>query len=107
MKFNKQLITGLCAGSAMLVGGMATAQAGVSANIGVASNYIWRGVTQTNNQAAVSGGIDYEHDSGFYAGTWVSNASWTATASQEQDIYAGFGLTAGGVDIDLGGLYPV
>jgi len=99
MKLNKQVIVGLCAGSAMLVTGMATAQAGVSANIGVASNYIWRGQTQTSNSAATSGGIDYEHESGFYAGTWVSNI---AGGDFEQDIYAGYGFKTGGIDLDVG-----
>ncbi len=64
----------------------------VSANIGVASNYIWRGVTQTQDDPAVSGGLDYAHESGFYAGTWVSNIDWGADSpNYELDLYAGFG----------------
>jgi uncharacterized protein (TIGR02001 family) len=47
-----------------------------SANIGAVSNYIWRGVTQTGDQAAVQGGIDVAHASGFYAGTWISNVDF-------------------------------
>ena len=42
--------------------------ADVSANVGVSSNYLFRGVTQTDNSAAVQGGLDYEHASGLYAG---------------------------------------
>ncbi len=48
----------------------------VSANIGVVSNYIWRGVTQTQDGPAVQGGLDYAHPSGFYAGLWASNVDW-------------------------------
>ncbi|MEM7452142.1 MAG: TorF family putative porin, partial [Pseudomonadota bacterium] len=48
----------------------------LSANVGISNNYIWRGLTQTENGTAVSGGIDYAADSGFYAGTWVSNVSY-------------------------------
>lgn len=47
-----------------------------SANIGVVSNYIWRGVTQTQDGPAVQGGLDYNHPSGFYVGTWASNVDW-------------------------------
>lgn len=45
-------------------------------NIALVSNYIFRGLTQTNNKPAVQGGIDYAHGSGFYVGTWLSNISW-------------------------------
>ena len=43
--------------------------ASVSANVSIASDYIWRGMTQTDG-IAVSGGFDYAADSGFYAGIW-------------------------------------
>jgi uncharacterized protein (TIGR02001 family) len=55
----------------------------VSANIGAVSNYIWRGVTQTGDQAAIQGGLDYGHVSGFYAGTWISNIDWDEGGSEE------------------------
>jgi hypothetical protein len=63
-------------------GSMSTAMAqdggpwSFSANIGAVSNYIWRGVTQTGDQAAIQGGLDVAHESGFYAGTWASNIDW-------------------------------
>jgi uncharacterized protein (TIGR02001 family) len=83
------------------------AMADLKANIGVASNYIWRGVTQSADAAAVSGGVDYTHQSGFYVGTWVSNT----TANQyEHDIYGGYNFKAGPVDMDAGYIrynYPV
>ena len=47
-----------------------------SANIGAVSNYIWRGVTQTGDGAAIQGGLDVAHESGFYIGTWASNIDW-------------------------------
>jgi uncharacterized protein (TIGR02001 family) len=48
----------------------------VTANVGFASQYIFRGLTQTNGNPAIQGGADYSHTSGFYAGTWLSNISW-------------------------------
>ncbi|HKJ71626.1 MAG TPA: TorF family putative porin [Gammaproteobacteria bacterium] len=90
------------AASAVLLAGAATAHAGLTGNVGVTNNYIWRGFTQTNDAPAVSGGIDYSHESGFYAGTWLSNVDFAdptsspATRSEyEQDWYLGFG---GGMD---------
>ncbi|MBK1631971.1 hypothetical protein CKO31_14750 [Thiohalocapsa halophila] len=53
-----------------------------SANIGAVSNYIWRGVTQTGDQAAIQGGLDVAHESGFYAGTWASNIDWDEGSSE-------------------------
>jgi len=53
-----------------------SANAAVEANIGATSNYVWRGVTQTNDAVAVQGGIDYRHEVGFYAGTWASNVDF-------------------------------
>ena len=44
--------------------------ASVSANVGFSSDYIWRGMTQTSGDPAISGGFDFETKSGFYAGIW-------------------------------------
>ena len=65
-------LTSLIAATSLL-STQAFAVEGLSANVGATSNYLWRGVSQTANAAAISGGIDYEADSGFYAGTWASN----------------------------------
>jgi len=66
---------------------------GLSANISATNNYLWRGVTQTYNNAAVSGGIDYEHKSGFSLGSWTSNANWADNMSYETDFYANYSHT--------------
>jgi uncharacterized protein (TIGR02001 family) len=62
----------------LALGGPAAAEDpyNISANIGAVSNYMWRGVTQTQDGAAVQGGLDFKHESGFYAGTWVSNVDF-------------------------------
>jgi len=79
----------------------------LSANFAASNNYIWRGLTQTVNEAAISGGIDYATDSGFYVGTWVSNVSYAAddVYSYEHDLYAGFSGEAGSISYDIGYLY--
>ena len=48
----------------------------LSGNVGVVSQYVFRGLSQTNGKPAIQGGPDYRHASGLYAGTWLSNISW-------------------------------
>jgi uncharacterized protein (TIGR02001 family) len=66
----------------------------LNANITLTSDYIFRGVTQTNDGAAIQGGFDYAHDSGVYAGVWASNVSalnGDTSHSLEVDTYLGYG----------------
>ncbi len=69
--------------------------ASVTANIGATSNYLWRGVTQTQDAVAVQAGIDYEHDSGLYLGTWASNVDFGDDTSYEIDFYGGYAGSIG------------
>jgi uncharacterized protein (TIGR02001 family) len=86
-----------------LMGATGAAHAELSFNIAAASNYYFRGVSQTSDDAAVSGGADWGHDSGFYIGTWMSNVEF---ASAEVDVYAGFGSELdNGLGYDVGALY--
>lgn len=73
-----------------------------TANIGLASNYLWRGVTQTDDQAAIQGGVDYGHKSGVYAGTWLSNVKFGGTSGYEQDWYVGYRFKTDPVLWDVG-----
>jgi len=89
-----------------LVSTQASAVEGLSANVAATSNYLWRGVSQTGDAAAISGGIDYANDSGFYAGTWVSNVDFDDDASYELDFYLGFsGQISEDVGYDVGYIY--
>ena len=85
-------------------------------NVGLYSQYIFRGLTQTNRDPALQGGFDYSHSSGLYAGTWASNISWlkdtippaySGGGSLEWDFYGGFKNTIGKSDFtyDVGLLY--
>jgi uncharacterized protein (TIGR02001 family) len=67
----------------------------LTANVSLTSNYIFRGVSQTQNEPAIQGGFDYSHASGFYLGTWASNVGWVSQGyetnnSMEIDLYGGF-----------------
>lgn len=48
----------------------------LTGNLAVTSNYVFRGLTQTDGKPAVQGGIDLTFTNGFYLGTWLSNISW-------------------------------
>jgi len=85
-----------------------------TANIGLFSEYIFRGVTQTGGEPAVQGGFDYSHTpTGLYAGTWASNVSWLQDfryyeqSSIEWDFYGGIKRNFGSSDFywDVGTLY--
>ena len=77
----------------MLAVGFATAQAQVTGNLGLTSDYRFRGISQSQNAPAVQGGIDYAHSSGFYVGNWNSSVSsdmYTNGSGVESDLYVGF-----------------
>ena len=80
----------------------------ISGNVGLFSDYIFRGYTQTNHQAALQGGFDLEHSSGFYAGVWGSNVKWTTQSevmtdnSLELDFYSGYATEFEGLGFDVG-----
>jgi uncharacterized protein (TIGR02001 family) len=79
-------------------------------NVGLYSQYIFRGLTQTANKLAVQGGVDFTHSSGFYLGSWGSNISWledyTApgydNSSLELDLYGGYRGAIKDVSYDVG-----
>lgn len=64
-------------------------------NVGLVSDFVYRGISQTHTQPAVQGGFDYAHASGLYAGIWGSSISWVSDGlggsyPLELDIYGGY-----------------
>lgn len=73
------------------------AASNLSWNLSVTSDYVFRGITQTDFQPAVQGGLDYAFgDSGWYVGTWASNVDFADSDGPdiELDAYAGYGFAA-------------
>ena len=89
---------------ASVVTPQALAVEGLSANAGITNNYLWRGISQTEDQSAVFGGIDYVDKSGLYVGAWASNVKY-GTANSEVDLYLGYGVNVDQVSLDVGYLY--
>ena len=97
MKFTKLSLIAALAVSTMTTSAMAEIE--VSANASATNNYVWRGMTQTSNNAAVQGGLDIGLG-GFYLGTWASNV----TNDTEVDGYAGYAGEIDGLSYDLGAI---
>lgn len=92
---NKRVVTLL--GSSLLFFAATASAAGVTANVGLTTDYLFRGVSQTNDAPAIQGGFDYNDPSGFYVGTWESNINFAG--SLESDWYFGYN---GNATKDLG-----
>ena len=86
--------------------GFTTAQAQVTGNLGLTSDYRFRGISQSQNAPAVQGGVDYAHSSGLYIGNWNSSVSsqvYTNGSGVESDVYAGYKKDIyNGITIDIG-----
>lgn len=103
--FNTVLASALLA-AALIPAAASPVRAELSANIGVVSNYYFRGFSETDGGAAVQGGLDWEASSGFYLGTWASNVEFGDGTSYEMDVYFGFANELdNGLGYDFGYLY--
>lgn len=117
MNFKSKLVLALLATSSAAFAQTAPAAAAapeVTYNVGVVSQYRYRGIAQTKGDAALQGGVDYANANGFYAGAWGSSIKWIkdaepasssyvqAKGSAELDMYAGYKFEAAGLGYDVG-----
>ena len=78
----------------------------LTANVGLYSQYVFRGLTQTNRDPAIQGGFDFAHSSGLYLGTWMSNISWLKeNLTTGSNVTAGTYKTGGTLEMDFYGGY--
>jgi uncharacterized protein (TIGR02001 family) len=97
MKFSRKTLASSIAASLVALGGFSpVAHAEVSASVGIASSYLWRGYDLGSGTPAIFGGLQYDK-SGFYTGVWGSSGD--TAGGTEYDIYAGYGLTFGEDDL--------
>ncbi len=71
----------------------------VSGTLTLATDYVFRGISQTNENPSVQGSFDYGHACGVYAGVWASNIDFAD--SIEIDWYVGFTNAIGELTYDL------
>lgn len=64
----------------------------ITSNVGIISDYTFRGISQNFRSPAIQGGFDFVHSNGLFLGTWASNISGNqySNASMEWDIYGGY-----------------
>lgn len=85
----------------------------LSFNVGVVSDYRYRGISQTRLKPALQGGADFAHKSGFYVGTWASTIKWikdtgeildfdAGNSNVEVDVYGGYKGEFGAIAYDVG-----
>jgi uncharacterized protein (TIGR02001 family) len=93
----------------------AAPETSIAYNVGLVSQYRYRGLAQTKGSPALQGGIDYTNANGFYLGTWASTIGWiqdsgkgsyasttTYTGNTELDLYGGYKFEKAGIGFDLG-----
>lgn len=116
----KTTIAAILATAALAVPNLAAAQAAAApaaapasphtftGNVGLFSEYRFRGIAQTFGKPAIQGGFDYSHASGFYLGNWNSNVNEGAgfpAGNIEMDLYGGWKNTWGDWGLDVGLIY--
>ena len=123
MKLKSKILLSLLATSSATFAQTAPAPAAAPAapettiayNVGVVSQYRYRGLAQTHGMPALQGGVDYSNANGAYLGIWASSIRWIKDAStsnsgnvknvdgkSEIDIYGGYKFDASGVTYDVG-----
>jgi uncharacterized protein (TIGR02001 family) len=76
-----------------------------SGNVALTTDYAFRGISQTDEDPAIQGGFNFNHQSGFYAGVWASNIDFS-DANIEIDYFGGLtGKFTEDLGWDVGAIY--
>ncbi|MEW4983512.1 MAG: TorF family putative porin [Cycloclasticus sp.] len=97
----------------LLVASGAASALELSGNVALTTDYVWRGISQTDGSPAIQGGFDADLGNGLYAGVWGSNVDFgdddvggdDSSANVEIDLYAGWAGEFNGVGVDVGVLH--
>jgi len=109
--FNKSILS--AALTTALIVGTTTVEAAteISANVALVSDYMFRGISQSNEDIAIQGGFDLAFDNGIYVGVWGSSVDFDTNGpgfdgSLELDPYIGWaGDITDNVGVDVGYMY--
>ncbi len=77
----------------------------IKGNIGATSDYVWRGNTQSNGDASISGGIDVDLGNGFAVGVWTASLGGNQdsdSADYETDLYGSYSFDVGSIGVEVG-----
>ena len=100
MKLTK-LSHAVIAASSMTVGAIAHAEITTSGSVALTSDYKFRGITQTSNNAAIQGSLTASHDSGAYATVWGSSVD-SLVGGSEMDFMLGYAGESSDISYDVG-----
>lgn len=109
------VVSSIAAAFVFAIAPVSGARAGTAGSVTLTSDYLFRGISQTNQEPAVQAGLEYAADNGFYVGSWGSNISWLSdltaagvpvSSSLELDAYGGYrGKLGDKLGYDIGALY--
>ncbi len=91
-------------GLALAAGFSAPAQAQATLTLGVVSDYVSRGISQTNEGGALQGGVELGLPAGAYFGVWASTVDFGDGTDTEVDLSAGWRPEWMGLTLDLGAI---
>src|SRR5210317_1622226 len=81
----------------------------IKGNVGATTDYVWRGDTQSDGDASISGGIDVDLGGGFAVGVWTAslggdqnNVPPEDSADYETDIYGSYSFDVGSIGMEVG-----
>jgi uncharacterized protein (TIGR02001 family) len=87
------------------IAGAPTPACAVSANVGVTTDYVFRGISQSLQDPALQAGVDLTCGK-FYLGAWGSKVDFGGDiANVEVDLYGGYKTTTGPISWDFGFIY--
>lgn len=101
MKFQASCAALAAALATFAAAGTASAQ-DVAFNVAAATDYVFRGYSQTSEDPALQAGVDLTTDGGIYAGAWISNVDFGDSTEAEFDLYGGYRTELGGFALDFG-----
>ncbi len=105
----KKVLSSTAATAALLAAAVSAhaQELSASANVALTNDYVFRGVSQTNEDPALQGGFDLSIGPGFYAGVWGSNVDFSPDeGSLEVDYYGGWAKEwDNGLGLDVGVIY--
>jgi uncharacterized protein (TIGR02001 family) len=71
-----------------------------------ASDYLFRGISQTRSRPATQATVEASHDSGVYVGAFISHVRYAGTdARQEIDLFGGYRFTFADFNFDIGAIW--
>lgn len=101
---NDLWFSGACIAALVVIGAAGAARSQeVAGNVALTSDYVFRGVSQTQENPEISAGVDATFGS-FYAGGWASNVDFSDDTDAEVDLYGGWRSELSGWAVDLGGV---